>query len=433
MFEKKPSYALVLSGGGAKGAYEIGAWRALRELGIKICAVGGASVGALNAAVIAQDAYDFGVKLWSEMTIDKVVDLPEGLLDSGRAKFSFKNLMRIGDLHLDIKNLGLDPAPLRELLKTEIDEEKIRRSGIDLGIVTIKLDNFSPCEIFLEDMPYGTLPDYLLASASFPAFKRAEINGKQFTDGGMYDNIPHAMMKNRGYRKIIVIDIAGLGVNKRPDLAGTDTIYIRTSVPLGNVLDFNPDKAKIAMEAGYLDTMKVFEKNDGRRYFIRREPKKEQEMLNMLKRPENIVKYSEHLNLNYRNCTPANAENLIREILPADMRSNKNLMLCLLESAAYALSVERIKLYSFSGLADAVRDRYAEIVRSGSLPSKSETESFFKMIEEAFEDTIELFRSDRNLSEYSPYEYARIMRNQKAAHTLIPEIRAAEIFLSVFL
>lgn len=45
-------YGLVLDGGGARGAYQIGAWKALREAGVKIEAVAGTSVGALNGALI---------------------------------------------------------------------------------------------------------------------------------------------------------------------------------------------------------------------------------------------------------------------------------------------------------------------------------------------------------------------------------------------
>ena len=45
-------YSLVLEGGGAKGAYQIGAWKALKEAGVKINAVAGTSVGALNGALI---------------------------------------------------------------------------------------------------------------------------------------------------------------------------------------------------------------------------------------------------------------------------------------------------------------------------------------------------------------------------------------------
>ena len=427
MFEKKPEYALVLAGGGAKGAYEIGAWKALRELNIKINAVCGASVGALNAAIIAQDDYELGVKIWSEMTIDKVVDVPDGMLKAGRPKFSLKNLSRIGDMHLNIKNLGLDPAPLHNLLKSEIKEDKIRRSGIDLGIVTVKIDNFSPCEIFLDDMPFGTLPDYLLASASFPAFKRAEINGKQFADGGMYDNIPHAMMKNRGYRRIIIIDISGLGANKKPDIIGTDTTYIKNTVPLGKILDFNPDNALKAIDAGYLDTMKVFEKNDGIKYFILREPKIEHEYMNKLLSQENIDKYSTYLKLNGRRCTPENAVALIREVMAQDQRSNRNFMLCLVESAAAALDVERNKLYKLSELIDAIRTKYAEVMQAGVLPSKTESESFFQMIEH----TLGLFASEREISDYCPYEYAKILRSHRAAKNLFPELVGAEIFLSL--
>ena len=431
MFSRKPAYALVLSGGGAKGAYEIGAWKALRELDIKIEAVCGTSVGALNAAVVAQDDFELGMKIWSEMTIDKVVDIPEDMISRGRPKFSFKNLMRIGDLQLDIRNLGLDPAPLHKMLKEEIDEAKIRRSGIDLGIVTIKLDNISPCEIFLDDMPFGTLPDYLLASASFPAFKRAEINGKQFTDGGMYDNIPHAMAKNRGYRRIIVVDIEGLGANKRPDITGTDTIYIKTSIPLGNILDFNPDNAKRAIEAGYLDTMKIFGKNDGLKYFIQRDLKLEKELYNRLMKQENINEYAQYLNLKGRKAVPENTETLIREIMPKDQRSNKNLILLLVEAAAACLDVERVKMYTLRELLKVIEEKYLAIEQSGILPSEKDSESFFKRIEETIEETISFFRSERSLSDYSPYEYAKMMKNTQAAAKLIPELLPAEIILSI--
>lgn len=431
MFEKKPEYALVLSGGGAKGAYEIGAWKALRELNIKINAVCGASVGALNAAFVAQDAYDLGVKMWSELTIDKVIDVPAAMLNGKKFKFSLKNLSQIGDLNLDFKNLGLNPEPLYKILKAEVKEDLIRRLGIDLGIVTVRAGNFQPCEIFLDDMPHGSLPDYLLASASFPAFRRAEINGKHFIDGALHDNIPHAMMKNRGYRKIIVIDISGMGVNKRPDVVGTDTIYIKTSMPLGNVLDFNPEQASKAIDIGYLDTMKVFEKNDGLKYFIHRDKATEREYSERLLRPEYMEKYAQFLKLNGRKCISDNAEALIREVLPKEQRSNRNLLLCLLESAAATLDVERRRAYTVPELIKAVRDKYGAVMQSGTVPSRKESESFFKRLEETIEETISLFRSDRELSDYCPYEYAKIMRSSRAAENLFPELLPAEIFLSL--
>ena len=50
-------YGLVLEGGGAKGAYQIGAWKALKEAGIRIKGIAGTSVGALNGALIAMDEF----------------------------------------------------------------------------------------------------------------------------------------------------------------------------------------------------------------------------------------------------------------------------------------------------------------------------------------------------------------------------------------
>jgi len=427
MFDKKPHYALVFSGGGAKGAYEIGAWKALRELNIKINAVCGASVGALNAAFVAQDDFELALRVWSNLTIDQVVDVPAKMLKNGKLKFSLKSLSRIGEFNLDFKNLGLNPRPLQDLLKAEVREDLIRRSEIDLGIVTVKAGILKPCEIYLDDMPYGTLPDYLLASASFPAFRRAEINGKHFIDGALHDNIPHAMMKSRGYRKIIVIDVSGFGVNKRPDVTGTETIYIKTSIPLGNVLDFNPAKATVAMNAGYLDTMKVYEKNDGLNYFILRDHGIEDDYMRRLLNPEYIAGYSRFLKLNGRKCIPENAAALVREIMPAGQRSNRNLILCLVESAAAALDIDRNRLYKLSDLIEKIQNKYADIMQSGTVPSKKESESFFKMIEH----TISLFVSERELSDYSPYEYAKIMRSSRAVENLFPELASAEILLSL--
>ncbi|MDA3955463.1 patatin-like phospholipase family protein, partial [Oceanispirochaeta sp.] len=56
MFKKrqKEKYCLVLSGGGAKGVYHLGAWKALSELGIEVDAFIGNSIGAIVAGFLAQ-------------------------------------------------------------------------------------------------------------------------------------------------------------------------------------------------------------------------------------------------------------------------------------------------------------------------------------------------------------------------------------------
>ena len=57
-------YGIVLEGGGAKGAYQVGAWAALLEAGIKIKGIAGTSVGALNGALMCMDDLREAEKLW---------------------------------------------------------------------------------------------------------------------------------------------------------------------------------------------------------------------------------------------------------------------------------------------------------------------------------------------------------------------------------
>ena len=61
---KNKEYALALSGGGTRGAYEIGAYRALKEMGINIVAIAGTSIGALNGAIFVSDNLDKAEKMY---------------------------------------------------------------------------------------------------------------------------------------------------------------------------------------------------------------------------------------------------------------------------------------------------------------------------------------------------------------------------------
>ena len=68
---------LVLSGGGGKGAYELGVWKALKELKIDkyIDVFSGTSIGAFNAILFAQDSIEKAEALWEEVTMDKIVPI----------------------------------------------------------------------------------------------------------------------------------------------------------------------------------------------------------------------------------------------------------------------------------------------------------------------------------------------------------------------
>ena len=122
---KNRPYALVLAGGGAKGVYQIGAWKAFRELDIRFEAVIGASVGALNGALIVQDDFEGALELWSSMSLDKVIALPGEILHDGNLHLNgntFDYLRKLRDEFF--KKGGLDTTPLRKIIEKYADEKK---------------------------------------------------------------------------------------------------------------------------------------------------------------------------------------------------------------------------------------------------------------------------------------------------------------------
>ena len=137
-------YGLVLEGGGAKGAYHVGAYKALRELNIEIGGIAGTSIGAINGAMMVQGDYDLLEKVWYSINSYELFDL--NLQD---VNFSYL-------LHQSkeiLSNRGLDTTKIRELFDTYIDEDKIRNSNIDFGIVTINLTDKKSMELLKEDIP----------------------------------------------------------------------------------------------------------------------------------------------------------------------------------------------------------------------------------------------------------------------------------------
>lgn len=131
-------YGLALEGGGARGAYQIGAWKALKEAGVKINAVAGTSVGALNGALICMGDLGQAERIWSEMTYSAVMEVDDSLMERFMDnKLPFKELFH--EFLKIIGEGGVDVTPLRRLIHEYIDEKKIRESGIAFNLLTFSL------------------------------------------------------------------------------------------------------------------------------------------------------------------------------------------------------------------------------------------------------------------------------------------------------
>lgn len=250
--------ALVLGGGGAKGAYEIGAIAALEELGIRAGSVYGTSVGALNAAMYAQGDMDIAEALWSSLHLQDVISAESGTLAD-----DVENLFDHPEKLLEFitryaQQKGVDVTPLQEIMRRNVNEDAVRRSTVRLGVVTTRFPTLSMVEKRLEDMEPGSLHEWLLASAScFPIFPMKTIGSERYIDGGYCDNTPVEMAVRAGARHIIAIDIgkhrSHAQYDRRPNVT-----YIRTAHPLGGLLTFDPELSARNRTLGYNDTMRAF-------------------------------------------------------------------------------------------------------------------------------------------------------------------------------
>jgi len=247
--------AVVLSGGGSRGAYEIGVWKALRKLHISYDIVTGTSVGALNAALMVQKDYLRGMLLWynlkSSIVYDESIDIKS---NKDFVKYASKIL----------KEGGLDVQNLEDTIKKHINVRKIYNSKIDLGIVTVKFPTFEPVQLTKKDIPENKLNDYLVASAScFPAFQTKKIDGSEYVDGGFYDNLPINLAISMGANEVIAVDLESIGFKKQVKDKDIPIKVISPKSDIGSFLVFDKISARRAISLGYNDTMKSYNKLDG--------------------------------------------------------------------------------------------------------------------------------------------------------------------------
>ncbi|WP_057976492.1 patatin-like phospholipase family protein [Caloramator mitchellensis] len=437
-------YGLVLGGGGAKGGYEIGVWKALRELQIPIKAVTGTSVGALNGALIVQGEFEKAIDIWTNLSIENVVKVEKEI---EVAKESDKKFISIFNT---IKNLitngGLDVTPLRELINNILDEEKIRKSDIDFGIVTFSLSDFKPVELFKDEIPEGSLADYLLASACFPAFRPHEIGEKKFIDGGIYDNIPLGLMLKKDIRNIIVVDISGVGLVRKVNKKGVNIVEIKNSDDLGGTLDFNGERSIKNIELGYLDAMKAFGKFKGYKYFFK--PNEEFDETKEMFRNLDIVylkKFYSFLGLDFgakKNTT--NKIVLDKVIRTIQQYSNGKLSMdsifpAMLEITAEQLGIDRRRLYTLNELTDLILEEYQRTISSDNfrekmpwinklLTSRTQLEFDREILKNGFEKKY-LISFDANASELDD----KIKRFRRFVAMAFPKIMISNMLIAFLL
>lgn len=367
-------YGIVLEGGGAKGAYQVGAWRALVEAGIKISAVAGTSVGALNAAMICMGDLEKTEKLWETISYSKVMKVDDQIMSQvfqGRLELT-EALKRSMKLFVDG---GADISPLKQLISDNIDETKIRNGNIDFYLLTFSISDLKELDLDMKEVEDGLMPDLLLASAYLPVFKNEKLHGKTYMDGGMFNNVPLESLVKRGYNDIIMIRIFGIGREKKVKLPeGVTVLSVEPRVDLGNILDFDCKKSKRNMKIGYYDTMRLIYGLKGKIYYIE-ENLEECYYLNQLIyiSEDNKTTLCGQFKIDVKKETlTRNYMELALSAVASELKLGKDwsyreLYISILEAAAKLLRVQKYKIYTIEEFKEEVQNK-AKIKRDLLLP-----------------------------------------------------------------
>ncbi len=269
---------LVFSGGGGKGAYEVGVWKALKEFEIDRCvsAVAGTSIGGLNGAMFIGGDLDLAIDLWGSISHSKVLKInwkkvAEKAISTiasaaipgfqGKALIHFATIMS-GSTWFTQKGV-------EELIKQSHACEDVALSNIPLYVCALDGDNGklvfprlngkSPDEIIL----------WLKATSAIPfVFGSVEINGKRYHDGGV---LPGVFSNNTPFEPLIEHEncthIINVYLDRRPVIYTEQKKY--PNVKFWNIiptnefdgliapLNFDSSNAKKLIKLGYSDTLRV--------------------------------------------------------------------------------------------------------------------------------------------------------------------------------
>lgn len=366
--------AVVFSGGGAKGGYQIGAWKALIELNFRPNIVTGTSVGALNGALMALDKFDDALYIWENMGMDSVFSQFVEKSNEENPKKDSYYLRLVKEI---LTKGGADYTPLKECVKGLMDEKKLRESDIKFGLVTTAFPKIKPVELFIDDIPEGSAADYILASAAaFPLLKSYRINDVKYVDGGYSDNMPIKMALEKGAQEVVAVNVGKMNVSK---LGNTDAVihYIQNKRPyndgkIGSIIYFNKELSLNNIRQGYLDTLKSFGKYDGFYYTFEKYERYK------------VTPFEKHCALKFEYIFPAlpgmskvekfgrdNVLNLLRGYDDRPFEFNSNVLYCA-EIAAEVLCINPREIYTMKTISMAILQETKKLLNDTSTAQKLE-------------------------------------------------------------
>lgn len=358
-------YGLVLEGGGARGAYQIGAWKALREAGIKIKGVSGTSVGALNGAMICMDDFEVAEDIWTNMHYSSVMDVQDDIME-GIVRGDFKKLNpqeTVKDILKHLTDGGFDTMPLRRMIDERIPAYKIKNSKIDFYFKVFSVSGLKEMCIDAKELADEDMTNMLLASSYLPVFKRDGDLGRKLVDGGFADNLPIDALIDRGYKNIISIRIYGIGVAKKVAIPEDVNVYeIAPRIGLGSILEFDEKRTRRNIRAGYYDALRFLYDLLGTIYYIDSELSEEECLRELIRLSEaDVSKGDDREELSLRTVTERLLPQLALQLRLGLRWDYKRLYFAMLEATAKLLKIQKYSIYTMQEFKIQIAGRWREL------------------------------------------------------------------------
>ena len=240
--KKRKKIGLVLGGGGGKGAYQVGVWKALREYKIEkyINYISATSIGSLNSLLFVTGDLDNAINIWGNISKDVALTKKtwKDVL-SKKSLFSREGFIKLAEKNVDFERVS------KSKIKTWVTASPVSKNVKN-----------APTYFLLNGKSKEEILNIVLASSSLPiAFEPVYINGVKYRDGYMVDNTPVKMLKEQGCNLIFVVPLREYSVAYECADENTTIIDFVSGYNdygiIDGTLDFVGDRAKMRMNHGY--------------------------------------------------------------------------------------------------------------------------------------------------------------------------------------
>lgn len=258
-FEIHSNWGLALSGGGARGAYQYGAWRALQGTSLltSLKVVSGTSIGAINAALFVQQQVTgkpVARIFWEEFDLSDIFSA----MPAGKKELDATDYLRLG--WDGLQHFGIRIDPLKSWLREHLDVSVSGEAGIVLWANSWNLFKLREEAKRFPGTEKHEFVEWVIGSASFPFFGPHRYEGRYLLDGGIANNLPLDLaFQEKSVDQLLAIDLASFmrfhPRQLRQQRQYRDhTHFLRVGLDLPSPAAFSRSSIDLLIERGYKDT-----------------------------------------------------------------------------------------------------------------------------------------------------------------------------------